>query len=53
MDFLPVKTAIYFLPLLDFLPVKIDLSATDDILTPALKKAGVSSLFECCFKLLT
>jgi len=51
--FLPVKNPILFLPLLDFLLVKIDMSATDDRLTPALKEAGVSSLFECCFKLLT
>jgi len=50
MDFLPVKNRIFyrknsdlFLPLLDFLPVKIDMSATEDRLTPAFKEAGVSS----------
>jgi len=53
MNFLPVKNLINFLPLLDFIPVKIDMSATDDRLTPAFKEAGVSSFFECCFKLLT
>jgi len=37
--FLPVKNVMYFLPLLDFLPVKIDMSATDDRLTPAFKEA--------------
>jgi len=30
---------------MDFLPVKIDISATDDRLTQAFKDAGVSSLF--------
>jgi hypothetical protein len=52
MDFLLVKNPVFtgkksdlFLPLLDFLAVKIDLSATDDRLTPAFKEA-LNILFE-------
>jgi len=36
-DFLPLKNPNYFSPLLDYLPVQIDMSATDDRLTPAFK----------------